>query len=301
MPKLRLWSRLRGFTLIELLVVIAIIAILIGLLVPAVQKVREAAARIQSLNNLKQMSLGLHNCNDTYGKLPPAVGYFPSGDSGNPWPAGVWQPATQGTLQYFLLPFVEQDPLYKSTSNWSWNTYNTVVKTYIAPGDPTTPGNNLTWGGRGATSYASNWYVFGDSSRTDGNGGSTAKLPNVFQDGTSNTITFVERYCICGSAQHIWGESGQGSGTGNANNFAPTWYWNNLLQMTYNFQVMSTTFQAKPTTAACNSQLCQSFNSGGICVGMGDGSSRLVSSGISILTWQYAISPNDGQPLGSDW
>src|SRR5436190_2115250 len=113
MPRLRTWGkRWLGFTLIELLVVIAIIAILIGLLLPAIQKVRQAAARTQSMNNLKQMSLATHNMNDTFGLLPPMVGFYPQTTNAG---TGVAQTAgnTRGTLLYHLLPFIEQENVQK--------------------------------------------------------------------------------------------------------------------------------------------------------------------------------------------
>src|SRR5437870_8953805 len=147
MPLFRLLRRRRAFTLIELLVVIAIIAILIGLLVPAVQKVREAAARMQCTNNLKQMSLGTINCADTNQKrLPPSIGVYP----------GVAiQAAYQSNGGTFLhiLPYIEQDNVFKASlsnpdpderngnnptySPWTAPVQNAKIKTYFCPSNPT--------------------------------------------------------------------------------------------------------------------------------------------------------------------
>src|SRR5262245_26326592 len=147
-------ARTRGFTLIELLVVIAIIAILIALLVPAVQKVREAAARTQCTNNVKQMSLALHNFHDTNKRLPPLLGR--GQPSLQPAPA-AGQPNNPpwGNVHFYILPFIEQDNFYKSTydpnvdGNNSSNGYRpwinrwTPMKIYICPSDPSIPNDGI--------------------------------------------------------------------------------------------------------------------------------------------------------------
>jgi prepilin-type N-terminal cleavage/methylation domain-containing protein len=135
----RLCSRKRGFTLIELLVVIAIIAILIGLLVPAVQKVREAAARIQCSNNLRQIGIGLHNYHGTFSKFMPARGNE-QGPIQNVNGNGF---TVYGGWMCNLLPYIEQDNLGKALSPYPnfgggagfFANYNATVKTFVCPSD----------------------------------------------------------------------------------------------------------------------------------------------------------------------
>ena len=104
----------RGFTLIELLVVIAIIAILIGLLLPAVQKVREAAARTQCANNLKQLGLAIHNYESTHAKIVPGGGAPPVNNPG----ANIWGP-DKGSWYVHALPYMEQGPLGQRTDQYA--------------------------------------------------------------------------------------------------------------------------------------------------------------------------------------
>jgi len=295
MVRIKFWPRVRGFTLIELLVVIAIIAILIGLLLPAVQKVREAAARMSSSNNLKQMSLALHSCNDTYAKLPPAFGYFPGGNdgTGNGGNNGV-APAHRGSIHYFLLPFLEQDAVFKETGGDSWYSYR-PIKTFMSPSSPNAGTGIGELNGRPTTTYPSNGFAFSPggqgSVNQDWNQASARNIVTAFPDGTSNTIAFAESYSSCQGDNRIWTESNPGQGP-------------NDYQLACHMHINSggiTTFQVRPAPSACIAGALQSHSSGALLVGLGDGSVRSVSSGVSSATFQAALLPDDGVPLGSDW
>ncbi len=312
MPRIKL-GRWRAFTLIELLVVIAIIAILIGLLLPAVQKVREAAARMQSANNLKQMALALHNMNDTNGVLPLSEGAYPQ--AGAVWPGR--NDRMVGTVQFFMLPYIEQDNVFKQmvinhNDSW-WCGYN--IKTYWSPGDPSAPANGEpdTGNPRFGDSYAPNEAVFDAGLNIvpgfrNGTTSPVAVIPRTFQDGTSNTIVFGEKYMICGpsSNQHAafyWGETcldcgSPGTYAGACNRLgnppsvgSPPMFYSSITLPP----------QVKPSVNNCNPCLLQGSWSGGTLVGLGDGSARMVSPGITQKTWANAVSPNDGNVLGPDW
>src|SRR5437588_1518604 len=128
-----------GFTLIELLVVIAIIAILIALLIPAVQKVREAAARMQCANNLHQIGIAIHNLHDARGCLPPLCAYSAVNrlTISGPYAGNGGQGPTGWTVFHWMLPFVEQKAVYDQVDpNSSYSHYWHVIPTYICPSDP---------------------------------------------------------------------------------------------------------------------------------------------------------------------
>lgn len=135
-------SSRRGFTLIELLVVIAIIAVLIGLLLPAVQKVREAAARMSCQNNLHQIALASMNFESTNGRLPPG-GLVSANSPANPW----WSPPTSGPftgLLGFLLPFMEQNNVYNQIDPQYFNFTTSVGAWAYMPASPASSDGNLT-------------------------------------------------------------------------------------------------------------------------------------------------------------
>jgi prepilin-type N-terminal cleavage/methylation domain-containing protein len=323
MPRFLFWKRLRGFTLIELLVVIAIIGILISLLLPAVQKVREAAARTQSLNNLKQMCIAVHGCQDAYKKLPPIAGWFPANQPGSTLPAFNWavpnwslnvhspatgpSPAPHGSLHYFLLPFLEEqdvfNSLYGDIADWAGTSTTPPISVFMSPSDDAISGVSQ-WMNNPLTTYVANAYVFqpdgqvgpgtwGAGINQTSNGGvpnanSAARYPTApFIDGTSGVIIFTEAYAYCQGVPINWNDAHDGVGYTRPQpsfGFPPLGVTPALVSLPQWF----------PDPASCNLYYTvQSHQVGGILVGMADGSCRVVGDTVTQQAWQAAVIPND--------
>jgi prepilin-type N-terminal cleavage/methylation domain-containing protein/prepilin-type processing-associated H-X9-DG protein len=306
--------RRTAFTLIELLVVIAIIAILIGLLLPAVQKVREAAARAQCQNNLKQIGVGLHNYHSAYQKLPP--GSNPSGF----------------TVLTLLLPFMEQDNLYKQINftasaddplNAGPN--GTPIKTLICPSDAFTLPQGLA-GNNYFANYGTNINFFGNSSVANGvfalrdNGISLLAIT----DGTSNTVAFSElkkgdfNNAVYSPADWLnVGSAGLPTTADQAYSICQTvnvqdlslqcfsaggeWLGDDNTGTAYTHVVPPNTTNCCWLANLTFAVTASSYHTNGVNLLLCDGSVRFVPNSISLATWRALGTRQGGEVLGSDY
>jgi prepilin-type N-terminal cleavage/methylation domain-containing protein len=314
-----------AFTLIELLVVIAIIAVLLALLLPAVQKVRQAAARTQCSNRMRQLGIAAHHCHDTAGSLPPALGWYPSP---GPSPGSGW-----GELFLHLMPYLEQGNLYNSTATTGPNPFREnpgpnqpyysgaagvdtpdfigarTLTAYLCPADPSVPSGPYTdvlfqrrWG---VSSYAGNFLAFAqvDSNYNIISYQASSRIPASFPDGTSNTILFAERYAVCESTALslpracLW-------------DWWEDWsvlpghdYYPYIALKTINGDNIGPTsiFQVQPAPGNCDASRASTGHTGGMQTCLADASVRTLSPGMSGATWWAACTPAGGETVGPDW
>jgi prepilin-type N-terminal cleavage/methylation domain-containing protein len=319
---MRLAKSKSGFTLIELLVVIAIIAVLIALLVPAVQKVREAAARAQCQNNMKQVVLGLHAYHDVYKALP--MGQFNKLHTEPTAPPA--QLATYERIGWaaLIMPYIEQGALLtkvradaKANSNYTLfqQSCANVVPTYICPTDPNggrTPGVGNVAGGANEGFHTNYVGCAGNtifsSPSTDGtqmNGVlfplSKVRLTDI-SDGTSNQLMVSELLL-----------SSVAAGDDRRGRIWNAWQGETLFSTVYppNTTVADSCFSC-PTTAnpkaPCTAigsgdgavQSARSLHTGGLNAALGDGSVRFISTGVDTTAWSRLGARSDGNVVNSN-
>jgi type II secretory pathway pseudopilin PulG len=293
--------RRRGITLFQLLVVLALLAILLALLLPAVAKVRAAAARTQSTNNLKQMTLALHNYNDTYA-------LFPSGIDDNNFSASSK-----------ILPFIEQTPLFNSIDfkksiddKANADARKARIKVFESPLDPVMAVDPTKYG---PTNYLYNDQVFLRNN-------TKARLGPWFADGTSNTIAIGETLKGDGGTkpmdvhrQHVLlgkdalkeikpdaGVQDWKDGKHIVGDRCASWMDGRFLQGTFNGALKLNDSRPDVSCAGLGGVSTLRSLEDVVLVGLGDGSVRsLAVKRLTLTTFQAALTPNGGEVLGADW